>query len=276
MSSTTHISLPKTFDTGKASEWFQRFEICSRANGWDNDKMALKLPTLLEGEALAIWLELTTDEQKDYAVTKKKITDAIKPMSFISLDDFHKRALHPGEPLSLYVHELKQLLRQAMPDISAQTMDQLLLHQFLTGIPYDVSKQLRATGATDTLKTAVERAKILMTVEQHAPANPVAAAQPTKPSAEFLQLQQQLTELTAQVAALSTRPPNPRTAQAFVEHKPKRCFICNKVGHLQYNCPTHQDPRFCFTCGQQGHGWKTCPQGNGQGATAWGSGRPRQ
>ena len=60
--------------------------------------MALKLPTLLEGEALTVWLELTEDEQKDNAVTKQKIIDAIKPMSFISLDDFHKRVLHPEEP----------------------------------------------------------------------------------------------------------------------------------------------------------------------------------
>lgn len=275
MSSVTHVSLPKTFDSGKASEWFQRFEICCRANGWDNDKMALKLPTLLEGEALAVWLELTEDEQKDYSVTKQKIIDAIKPMSFISLDDFHKRALRPEEPLSLYVHELKQLLNQAMPEITAQTKEQLLLHQFLTGLPHEVSKQLRATGATDTLKTALERAKILMTVEQHTPVNPVAAAQP-KPTTEFHQLQQQITELTAQVAALTTRQASPRTPPAFRQNRPTRCFICNRVGHLQYNCPTRRDPRLCFTCGQQGHSWRTCPQGNDQGATAWGSSRPRQ
>ena len=71
--------------------------------------MALKLLTLLEGEALAIWLKLI-DEQKDYAVTRKKTIDAVMLMSFISLDDFHKWLLWPGELLSLYVHELKQLL----------------------------------------------------------------------------------------------------------------------------------------------------------------------
>ena len=152
--------------------------------------MVLKLPTLLEGEALAVWLELTAEEQKDYAATKKKIIDAIKPMSFISLDDFHKCVLRPGEALSLYVHKLKQLLSQAMPDISAPTAEQLLLHQFLTGLPLEVSKQLRATGATTTLKIAVERAKIIMTVEQQAA---VAATQP-QPTNEFLQLQQQITE----------------------------------------------------------------------------------
>ena len=275
MSSATHVSLPKTFDSGKASEWFKRFEICCHANGWDNDKMALKLPTLLEGEALAIWLELTEDEQRDYTVTKKKIVDAIKPMSFISLDDFHKRLLRPEEPLSLYVHELKQLLNQAMPEITANAAEQLLLHQFLTGLPHDVSKQLRATGATDTLKTAIERAKIIMTVEQHTPVNPVATAQQT-PTSEFHELQQQISELTAQVAALTTRQTSSRIAPAFRQNRPPRCFICNRAGHLQYNCPTCRDSRFCFTCGQQGHGWRTCPQGNGQGAAAWGSGRPRQ
>ena len=191
--------------------------------------MALKLPTLLEGEALAVWLELSPDEQKDYAVTKKKIIDTIQPMSFISLDDFHKHVLRPEEPLSLYVHELKQLLTQAMLGISAETSEQLLLHQFLTGLPCKVSKQLCATGATTTLKTAVEQAKIMMTVEQH---TPVAAAQ-SQPSNEFHQLQQQISELTAQVAALSTQQSRPRTT-SFVAPRSKCCFLCNKVGHLQY------------------------------------------
>jgi len=43
--------------------------------------MVLKLPTLLEAEALAVWLELTEEEQNDYMVTKQKIIDAIQPMS---------------------------------------------------------------------------------------------------------------------------------------------------------------------------------------------------
>ena len=125
----------------------------------------------------------------------------------------------------MYVHELKSLLHQAMPDVSAETMDQLLLHQFLTGPPYELSKQLRATGTTDTLKTAVERTKILMTIEQHAPANLVAAAQPTKPTTEFLLLQQQITELMAQVAALTTCQAIPKTAPVFVENRPEMLYL---------------------------------------------------
>jgi len=42
---------------------------------------AIKLPTLLEGEALAIWLELSDDEQKTYDIAKKAITDGVMLMA---------------------------------------------------------------------------------------------------------------------------------------------------------------------------------------------------
>ena len=91
VTNSSHVSLPMPFTTGDAVEWFQRFEICSRANDWNDTKKALKLLTLLEGEALAIWVELTDNEQKDYVVTKKRIIDVIMPMPFVSLADFHIR-----------------------------------------------------------------------------------------------------------------------------------------------------------------------------------------
>ena len=268
MATSSHVSLPKPFSTGDAVEWFQRFEICSRANEWNDAKKVLKLPTLLEGEALAVWIELTDDEQKDYAITKKKIIDAIMPVRFVSLADFHKRMLMPGESLSMYVHQLKQLINQAMPDISAAAKEQLLFHQFLSGLPQEVSKQLRVTGATTTLTGAVEHAKLLMTIEHHGETAAITTKQP-----EFLQLQQQLTDLSEQVAALSLR--QPRIPQGHVGVR--RCFICNKVGHLQNACPTQQprrDTQRCFTCNQPGHGWRSCPQGNEKGTAVWGSSRP--
>ena len=88
-----HISLPKPFSSEDVKDWFQRFEICTRANGWDAATKATRLPTLLEGEALAIWLELSNELQGDYKVVKEEIEKAMKPMGFVSLDDFHQRKL---------------------------------------------------------------------------------------------------------------------------------------------------------------------------------------
>ena len=70
---TKHISLPRQFLEGEPTEWFQKYEICCDANDWDDAMKAKKLPTLLEGEALAIWIELTTEEKASYATSKAKI-----------------------------------------------------------------------------------------------------------------------------------------------------------------------------------------------------------
>ena len=85
-----HVSLPRPFSSGDVKDWFQQFDICKWPNGWDAETKAKKLPTFLEGEALAVWLELTS-EQQDYDETKKLIDKAIEPMNFVSLDDFHWR-----------------------------------------------------------------------------------------------------------------------------------------------------------------------------------------
>jgi len=59
-----HISIPKPFSTGNVTKWFQWFEICPTANSWEDGVKAVKLPMLLEGEALADWLELSDETRK--------------------------------------------------------------------------------------------------------------------------------------------------------------------------------------------------------------------
>jgi len=81
-----HISVPRSFKSGDITEWLKRFEICCKANGWDNTVKAVKLPTLLEGEALAVWLELTEEEQSDYSVMVGKLKTKFAPMGFSSLE----------------------------------------------------------------------------------------------------------------------------------------------------------------------------------------------
>ena len=49
-----HVSVPVSFSSGDIVEWLKRFEICSKANKWTAETQALKLPTLLEGESLAV------------------------------------------------------------------------------------------------------------------------------------------------------------------------------------------------------------------------------
>ena len=83
MATGRHISLPKPFASGNVNKWCQRFEICSKANEWNDATTALKLPTLLEGEAFAVWMELTADEQKDYKMETNGGQDGTYGFRFI-------------------------------------------------------------------------------------------------------------------------------------------------------------------------------------------------
>jgi len=78
-------------------------------------------------------LELSTEQQDDYAETKKAM-EKVLPMNFVSLDDFHRKKLRPGEAISLYVRDPRKLLFHALPDAAQAAKESLLLYQFLEGI----------------------------------------------------------------------------------------------------------------------------------------------
>jgi len=56
MSTATSISAPKPLAEENPIEWFQWFNIFFTANGWNDEAKAKRLPTLLEGEALAVYV----------------------------------------------------------------------------------------------------------------------------------------------------------------------------------------------------------------------------
>lgn len=229
-----HVSLPKPFASGNIHEWFVRFDICGDANKWDDAIKAVKLPTLLEGEALAAWLELSTEAKKTYAVTKKELMAAMTPTSFTTLEMFRQRKMVPGEALPVFLHDLKQLLEQAMPGLDSTAKEQLLLHQFVAGLPSAISKQLRATGNTTELRPTVERAKLLTALENEQQA--AAVASPSNPIVE--KLSEQVAALTEQVSALSAL--QQRKQEEFIPRAGRpvlvRCYNCGKVGHIRRNC----------------------------------------
>ena len=146
------------------------------------------------------------------------------PVQFISMDDFHHHWLLLGESLSVFIHELKRLMDQAMPDADAQTRKQLLIHQFLTGIPVEVSKQLRATGEIEDLDRLIQQAKLLMTLDCREKTAAVEKQQMDTVKA----LKEQVTALTEHVAALTTTQRSRQPVSLL-------CFQCNQAGHMQRN-----------------------------------------
>ena len=115
----------------------------------------------------------------------------------------------------IYVYELKQLLRQAMPELAENASQQLLIHQFLAGLPAPVSCQLQAVGNTTNLEQIVELAKVLMVVDS---SEKIAAVQ--SENSEVSSLKAQIQELTEQVAALTTQKNSKKQINASIANKP--------------------------------------------------------
>ena len=90
------------------------------------------------------------EEKNNYETAKHTLTNKLTTASFVTLDEFHRRKLPPGE--ALFVSALlkkkkkKKLLLQAMPDQDTMMRNQLLLHQFVAGLPQaGEAKDLAAT-----------------------------------------------------------------------------------------------------------------------------------
>ena len=52
-----------------------------------------------------------------------------------------------------------------MPDVTGAAREQLLLHQFLAGLPVSISKQLWTAGDVTRVETALEQTRLLMALE---------------------------------------------------------------------------------------------------------------
>ena len=69
--------------------------------------------------------------------------------------------------VTIHARFLKRLLHSAMPELDKNAGEQMLIYQFLTGVPTAISQQLRATGEAKELTKVVEQACLLMTIDNY-------------------------------------------------------------------------------------------------------------
>ena len=86
---------------------------------------------------MAIWLELSNEQQGDYRVAKEEIEKALKLIDSVSLDDFHWRKCSPEKYCGF------SCIDQATLNMAKEAKEPLLLHQFLTGLPGPITRQPR-------------------------------------------------------------------------------------------------------------------------------------
>ena len=165
----------------------------------------------------------------------------------------------PGEDPRLYVSALKNLLYKADSELDAAARDTLVLRQFLSCLPTDLTFALLATNATPTLPDVIDF--ILHRRAIHQLSDRVSKA--TSLASKELSLSRTVADLRISVANLSkdqevlrdsitamSTPSSPASCD-------RRCGNCNVWTHTCFSYPW---PTMCSNCLTWDHLQHACPR----------------
>ena len=220
--------------SGDFAEWLEKLELVARLQKVDD--LTSFLPLFLHGPAFAVYKQLKEEEKDDYTKLKAALLRAFGVDCYTAYEQLQRRVLQENETVDVYLADIQRLVT-LMGQGSAEP---LLKCAFMAGLPADVSIQLKAMAAVESLKLdeLITRARMM----------------------------------------LSTR--NPELACAAGYNKPRgACFTCGSFSHMARECPKStrrntppaaKQVRRCFVCNDTAHIARICPNrsGNGQGESS--------
>lgn len=221
--------------SGEFTVWVEKLELVARLQRI-TDKLAF-LPLFLSGPAFSVYQQLSEEVRADYDELKKELIKAFSTNPFTSYDQLRSRVLAEGESVDVYLADLRRLV-----SLMGQThSDPLLRCVFVTGLPTEVSVQLRSLADVESLDmpSLVSKARAMLATTRACNSRPVCAG--TRKDGKGQRMQ---------------------------------CLNCSGFGHLARNCPSDKKGtirqfrvRKCFICESPGHLAMTCPQraGNANG-----------
>ena len=111
------LSVPEAFSDGDFGLWLRKFELCSTVNGWKEDEMLKRLPTLLSGKAFAVFERLEEDKKESFKTLLESVKEAFggdATSKHIAMTEFRRRARKPAEDIQVFAYALETLLRRAI------------------------------------------------------------------------------------------------------------------------------------------------------------------
>ncbi|CAB3996555.1 Transposon Ty3-G Gag-Pol poly [Paramuricea clavata] len=280
------LSVPETFSDGDFGLWLRKFELCSTANGWKEDEMLKRLPTLLSGKAFVVFERLGDDKKEDFKVLIAAIKEAFggdETSKHIAMMEFRRRARKPGEDIQVFAYRLETLLSRAIPNIGNDEKDTLLKQQFIEGSSPALKRKLLHRPSLKYEETVKIAQQLDLTPELSSPnadhdVNLTRVQRENVSSSESTvvrQLKESVEVLTEKVNQLSASVNNISEVAAIRTENPRRgraCYNCGGFNHIANECrqPKRRNDRrrndpgqrrnenYCFVCGDLGHFARDC------------------
>ena len=138
------MSIPSKFEDGNIVEWLNKFEVCARANQWDDNARLRRLPTFLNGRAFAVYSRLTEQQRGTIQNLQNALLESFLPPEargarYMEFEGCVKR---PDESVETYVYRLEQLFGQALPDVQGDGKEAILKQKLIRGLPEPVKMRL--------------------------------------------------------------------------------------------------------------------------------------
>jgi hypothetical protein len=222
--------------------WFAKLKLVAKLKKIED--LSLLIPLYLDGAAFAVYDQMDEEAKKKADDIEKVMLGAFAQDAFGAYDVFRQRSWCPGEPVDVFLSDLRRLAR-----LAGVESEELIRCAFVCGLPSDVSSTLRAgvqINATD-LSAIAQQARILMSERLHGGA--MAAIGKTN---EWLQSgavgndNKQLHGGVNAAVDKANKHPNGKM----------KCYVCG--GDHPVRLCKERKPPTCWTCGVTGHISRYC------------------
>lgn len=223
---------------GDVVAWLKKVKLVAKLQKIED--LASFLPLYLEGEALAMYLEMSTEDQNDAKKIEEKLKEAFCDdvfMAFAKLGSYK----WTGEKVDVYANEIRRLADLA--GFADSGLNNVVKLSFVNGFPDSIGVQLQQLPRVKsmTMSELIEKARILSS--RMSPAG------------------------VALVASSSRNAGQSKGGGGTDDSRIFRgkCYRCGGP-HMARSC---KDSRgiICYKCGVAGHISTQCFQGNGERGT---------